>query len=61
LCQALGITRTLHHNLDATSPRSLIQVFDDGHHPAAVDVTPRIGIRKAADLPLRFVVAKKAG
>ncbi len=61
LCQALGITRATHHNLDVTSPRSLIQVFEDGHHPAAIDVTPRIGIRKAADLPLRFVVAKKAG
>lgn len=58
LCQALGITRATHHNLDVTSRRSPIQVFDDGHHPAAVDVTPRIGIRKAADLPLRFVVGR---
>ena len=56
LCEALGITRTTHNDIDVTRPRSILQVLDDGHHPEAIQITPRIGIRKAADLPLRFVV-----
>lgn len=56
LCEALGITRATHNDIDVTRPRSILQVLDDGHHPEAIQVTPRIGIRKAADLPLRFVV-----
>ena len=56
LCEALGITRATYNNIDVTRPRSTLQVLDDGHHPEAIQITPRIGIRKAADLPLRFVV-----
>jgi DNA-3-methyladenine glycosylase len=59
LCQALGITRATHHNVDVTRRASLLQILDDGFRPEKIDVTPRIGIRKAADLPLRFVVAEK--
>lgn len=55
LCQALGITRALHHNLDVTRRDSVIQVIDDGCLPETIEVTPRIGIRKAVDLPLRFL------
>lgn len=55
LCQALGITIARHQGLDVTSPDSPLQVLDDGYHPRSIQITPRIGITKAADLPLRFV------
>jgi DNA-3-methyladenine glycosylase len=54
LCQALGITRELDGRLMADSevlvlpPRIAL--------PVDVVVTPRIGITKAADWPLRFLV-----
>lgn len=57
LCQALGITRPLNHGMDVTKRDSPLQIVEDGFRPAKIDVTPRIGIRKAADLPLRFVLA----
>ena len=60
LCQALGITRATHHDVDVTRRGSIIQIMDDGFHPQTIDVTPRIGIRKAADLPLRFVVVQRS-
>jgi DNA-3-methyladenine glycosylase len=58
LCKALGITRATHHDVDVTRRGSIVQILDDGFRPETIDVTPRIGIRKAADLPLRFVVGK---
>ncbi len=56
LCQALGLTRPLHNALDLTSTGSPLQIRDDGFAVSDVRVTPRIGIRVAVDLPLRFVV-----
>src|SRR5271170_132573 len=58
LCQALGITRLDHNGIDLTSPESVLQIADDGFHPAGITVTPRIGIRKASGLPLRFFIAE---
>ena len=55
LCQALGITRANSNGLDATRANSPLQVLDDGFRPASILATPRIGIRKAVDKPLRFV------
>ncbi len=55
LCQALGITRAEHNGLDVTRADSPLQVLDDGFRPASILVTPRIGISKAVDMPLRFV------
>jgi DNA-3-methyladenine glycosylase len=55
LCQALGITRQLDGSRMADSqvlvhrPRS--------SEESTIAVTPRVGITKAADWPLRFVVA----
>src|SRR5580704_15618220 len=57
LCQALGITRGAHHDLDVTRARSVIQILDDGFRPKTVETTPRIGITKAVDQPLRFVMS----
>jgi DNA-3-methyladenine glycosylase len=54
LCQALGLTRPTHNGLDLLDPRSPLQVFEDGFLASKVMVTPRIGIRHAVDLPLRF-------
>ena len=56
LCQAFGITREEDHNIDVTLQSSHIQVLDDGSHPGEIVATPRIGITKAAELPLRFLI-----
>src|SRR5271163_3667288 len=56
LCQALAITRDAINGVDLTSPNSVLRIADDGYVPDAVAVTPRIGIRKAAAMPLRFVI-----
>jgi DNA-3-methyladenine glycosylase len=56
LCQALGITRPLHNGLDLLDPASPLQIRDDGYAASDIAITPRIGIRHAADLPLRFAL-----
>lgn len=56
LCIALGLTRLLHNGLDVTSAKSPLQVRDDGFPECEVAITPRIGIRHAVDLPLRFTL-----
>jgi DNA-3-methyladenine glycosylase len=54
LCQAMAITRSLHNGLDVLNPASPLTVSDDEFTVPAIETTPRIGIRKAADRPLRF-------
>jgi DNA-3-methyladenine glycosylase len=53
LTRALGITRALN-GADLTRGPLLVR---RGRPPARVQVTPRIGIRASADLPLRFLAA----
>ncbi|MGD0445139.1 MAG: DNA-3-methyladenine glycosylase, partial [Edaphobacter sp.] len=60
LCQALDITRKNSNDLDLTSPDSPIQIADDGTHPTKIQTTPRIGLSKAADRPLRFLTSETA-
>jgi DNA-3-methyladenine glycosylase len=60
LCQALGLTRPTHNGLDLLDPASALQVLDDGFQVGKVMVTPRIGIRHAVDLPLRFALPEHA-
>ena len=60
LCQALGLSRALHNGLDLLAPGSPLRLYRDGYLPGAVRVTPRIGIRQAVDLPLRFALAGHA-
>ena len=55
LCQALGITRANTNGLDVTRRDSPLQVSDDGFRPGSIATTPRIGISKATDMPLRFI------
>ncbi|HEY1810443.1 MAG TPA: DNA-3-methyladenine glycosylase [Acidobacteriaceae bacterium] len=57
LCQALGITRDLHNGVDVTDRHSGLHVEDDGFVAGQIAVLPRVGIRKAADRPLRFALA----
>jgi DNA-3-methyladenine glycosylase len=54
LCQALALTRQAHNGLDLLSPRSPLQVREDGFAATECLVTPRIGIRHAVDRLLRF-------
>jgi len=54
LTQALGITRALDGRPMASAPVTV--EFDSTREPARIAVTPRIGITKAADWPLRFAL-----
>ena len=56
LCLALGLTRSAHNGLDLLDAASPLQLRDDGFSVREVMVTPRIGIRHAVDLPLRFTL-----
>jgi len=57
LCEALSITRPRDNDKDMLSPKSDLQVMSDGFRVQQVAVTQRIGITKAAELPLRYVIA----
>lgn len=57
LCQALGITRAAHNGMDLTSTASDLQIAGDGYQPEEIVATTRIGITKAADRPLRYLIA----
>jgi DNA-3-methyladenine glycosylase len=57
LCEALGITRPRDNDKDMLSTKSDLQVMTDGFRVQEVAVTERIGISKAAELPLRYVIA----
>ncbi|HEY2170784.1 MAG TPA: DNA-3-methyladenine glycosylase [Candidatus Angelobacter sp.] len=57
LCEALGITRPRDNGKDMLSAASDLQVMSDGFRVQEVAVTQRIGITKAAELPLRYVIA----
>jgi DNA-3-methyladenine glycosylase len=60
LCQALGITRAEDNGLDLTSAAGRLNLMEDDFQSGEICVTPRIGIRKAADWPLRFFLARHA-
>jgi len=57
MSEALGITRVRDNDKDLTSPDSGLWLADDGARPERIIATPRIGITKAADRPLRFAIA----
>jgi DNA-3-methyladenine glycosylase len=57
LCEALGITRPRDNGKDMISPNTDLQAMDDGFRTGEIAVTPRIGITKSAELPLRYVIA----
>jgi DNA-3-methyladenine glycosylase len=57
LCQAFGITRDRDNGVDFSSPKSDLQIRDDGFVANDILVTPRIGISKDAERPARFLLA----
>lgn len=60
LCEALGITRPRDNGKDMLSPASDLQVMSDSFRVQEVAVTQRIGITKATELPLRYLIAGNA-
>jgi DNA-3-methyladenine glycosylase len=57
LAQAFGITRARDNGTDLTSPASGLWIGDDGFASEKIQITPRIGISKAANHRLRYLVA----
>jgi DNA-3-methyladenine glycosylase len=57
LCKAFGITRDRDNGVDLTSPRSDLQIRDDGYVADDILITPRIGITKDTARPARFLLA----
>jgi len=58
LCEALGITRKRDNGKDMLSAKSDLQVMDDGYKVNEIAVTPRIGITKSVEMPLRYTIAE---
>ena len=56
LAEAMGITRARDNGKDLTSARSDLYFADDGFGRPRVRITKRIGITKAAEMPLRYVI-----
>lgn len=57
MADAFGITRERDNGKDLTNSRSDLYIADDGSSPPRILTTKRIGITKAVDMPLRYVVA----
>jgi len=57
LAEAFGITRERDNGKDLTSARADLFIADDGYRVRRILTTPRIGITKADDRPLRYVIA----
>jgi len=57
MSEAFGITRSRDNDCDLTSTASSLWIGEDGFRARNIVATPRIGITKAADLPLRYVIA----
>ncbi len=60
LCEALEITRQRDNGKDLLSPKSDLQVRDDGFRPAKIVVGPRVGITKSAHMPLRYYIERNS-
>jgi DNA-3-methyladenine glycosylase len=56
LAAAFGITRERDNAKDLTSSRSDLYIANDSEPPPSILITKRIGINKAADMPLRYIV-----
>ncbi len=56
LAAAFGITRERDNAKDLTDARSNLYIADDCSAAPEVLITKRIGIKKAADMPLRYIL-----
>ena len=56
LCEAFAITRATHNGIDVTKAESSLHIEDHGSYPGTIEITPRIGISKAIEQPLRFIL-----
>lgn len=56
LAEAFGITRERDNAKDLTDEASDLLIVNDGYKVRRILATTRIGIKKAADLPLRYVI-----
>jgi DNA-3-methyladenine glycosylase len=56
LAEAFGITRVRDNEKDLSSSKSDLWIAHDGSPRPRVKITPRIGITKAAELPLRYII-----
>jgi DNA-3-methyladenine glycosylase len=56
LCEAFGITRTRDNGKDLVDPDSDLTLMDDRSRPEQIAVTPRVGITKAAEYKLRYLI-----
>jgi len=57
LAEALEITRARDNGRSLVSARSDLRIVDDGYRVRRVMVTPRVGIVKSAEHPLRYFIA----
>lgn len=57
LAEAFGVTRERDNGKDLTSAKSDLYIADDGYPLPKIQITPRIGITKAAEHPLRYIIA----
>jgi len=57
LAEAFGITRSRDNGKDFADPHSDLTIVDDGYLVPEIVTTARIGITKAAELPLRYLIA----
>jgi DNA-3-methyladenine glycosylase len=57
MTEALEITRKRDNGKSLVSARSDLRIADDGYRVRRVTVTPRIGIVKSAERPLRYFIA----
>jgi DNA-3-methyladenine glycosylase len=57
MAAAFGITRERDNGKDLTSAKSDLYIAEDATPPPRVLITKRIGITKAAEMPLRYIVA----
>jgi DNA-3-methyladenine glycosylase len=60
LSEALQVTRKRDNGKSLVSARSDLRIVDDGYRVRRVTVTPRIGIVKSAEQPLRYFIAGNA-
>jgi DNA-3-methyladenine glycosylase len=56
LSEAFGITRERDNSHDLTSAANSLWIGEDGYRARGILVTPRIGITKAVDKPLRYIL-----